>query len=69
MMVTPARACPICGKPASEKARPFCGARCAQIDLGRWLTESYRVPVRDDEASDTDDGEVVVPHPGDPQAG
>jgi endogenous inhibitor of DNA gyrase (YacG/DUF329 family) len=24
--------------------RPFCSARCADVDLGRWFTESYRVP-------------------------
>ena len=36
--------CPVCGKPADEKYRPFCSKRCADIDLGRWLKESYRVP-------------------------
>jgi endogenous inhibitor of DNA gyrase (YacG/DUF329 family) len=37
-------ACPICGKPSAEKTRPFCGARCADVDLGRWFGEAYRVP-------------------------
>jgi endogenous inhibitor of DNA gyrase (YacG/DUF329 family) len=36
--------CPICGKPADRKYRPFCRKRCADIDLGRWLKEGYRVP-------------------------
>jgi len=36
--------CPICGKPAEEKHQPFCSKRCADIDLGRWLKEGYRVP-------------------------
>jgi endogenous inhibitor of DNA gyrase (YacG/DUF329 family) len=36
--------CPICGKPADPKYKPFCSKRCADIDLGRWLKESYRVP-------------------------
>jgi endogenous inhibitor of DNA gyrase (YacG/DUF329 family) len=36
--------CPICKKPESPTHKPFCSERCAQIDLGRWLTESYRVP-------------------------
>lgn len=36
--------CPGCGKPTDEKFRPFCSKRCADIDLGRWLKESYRVP-------------------------
>jgi hypothetical protein len=24
--------------------RPFCSPRCADVDLGRWLSEQYRVP-------------------------
>ncbi len=36
--------CPVCGKPAAPKLRPFCSARCADIDLGRWFTGQYRVP-------------------------
>ena len=24
--------------------KPFCSKRCADIDLGRWLKEGYRVP-------------------------
>jgi len=36
--------CPICGAARVEKHRPFCSSRCAEIDLGRWLKESYRVP-------------------------
>ena len=40
-----ARPCPICGRPAADpKHRPFCSARCRQIDLNRWLGEVYRVP-------------------------
>jgi endogenous inhibitor of DNA gyrase (YacG/DUF329 family) len=33
--------CPICGKPAQHSVRPFCSARCADIDLGRWASGSY----------------------------
>ncbi len=43
--------CPICRKPASPAARPFCSPRCADIDLGRWLTEQYVVPGRDGDAA------------------
>lgn len=47
------RKCPICGKPAVEKFRPFCSGRCADVDLNRWLTDRYVIPARDDEpASD-----------------
>lgn len=36
--------CPICGRKPDARFRPFCTARCADVDLGRWLTESYRIP-------------------------
>ncbi|GHC22200.1 hypothetical protein GCM10007291_21930 [Gemmobacter nanjingensis] len=36
--------CPICGKAAEEKYRPFCSKRCADIDLGRWLKGGYVIP-------------------------
>ncbi|WP_412507014.1 DNA gyrase inhibitor YacG [Roseovarius sp. SYSU LYC5161] len=36
--------CPICGKPAVARVRPFCSARCADVDLGKWLGGSYAVP-------------------------
>jgi endogenous inhibitor of DNA gyrase (YacG/DUF329 family) len=28
---------------------PFCSERCKTIDLGRWLNESYRLPVEEEE--------------------
>ena len=37
------RRCPICGKPQVHVFRPFCSQRCADQDLGRWLTGSYRI--------------------------
>lgn len=46
--------CPICGQPGVEKYRPFCSKRCADIDLGRWFKEDYRVPSEDE--PDLDDG-------------
>jgi len=43
--------CPICGSEVvprtSNKLFPFCGQRCKSIDLGKWLTEDYRVPAED----------------------
>ena len=41
--------CPICRRPQVERFRPFCSARCADVDLGRWLTDVYVVPVPPDE--------------------
>ena len=45
--------CPECGRPAVEAHRPFCSKRCRQIDLGRWLSDSYAIP--GEPAHDTDD--------------
>ena len=44
--------CPICGKVTEiGKYRPFCSKRCADIDLGNWFNENYRV---EDEKVDAD---------------
>lgn len=43
--------CPICGKPVEvdEPNRPatfpFCSDRCKLVDLGRWLSGKYQIPV------------------------
>ncbi|MFC3126452.1 DNA gyrase inhibitor YacG [Pseudoroseomonas globiformis] len=37
-------ACPICGKAPQPGFRPFCSARCKQVDLGRWLKGAYAIP-------------------------
>jgi uncharacterized protein len=42
-MPSPAKRCPICGKASVPRHQPFCSARCADIDLGRWLKGNYRV--------------------------
>ena len=52
--------CPVCDATvdlATTPTVPFCSDRCRLIDLGRWLDESYTVPVtrkddEDDEAID-----------------
>ena len=36
--------CPICRRPAAADYRPFCGLRCQETDLSRWLTGSYAIP-------------------------
>lgn len=50
--------CPICGAAARERVKPFCSARCADIDLGRWLTGAYAIPAAEDEdeADEPSDG-------------
>lgn len=49
-----AKPCPICGKPPTEKYKPFCSSRCADVDLHRWLSGSYAIPATED---DDEDGE------------
>jgi endogenous inhibitor of DNA gyrase (YacG/DUF329 family) len=46
--------CPLCGKMAVEKFRPFCSKRCADVDLHRWLSGVYSVPVVEDENAPED---------------
>ena len=41
--------CPICRKPSRAEWKPFCSRRCADVDLGRWFGEGYRVPEREKE--------------------
>lgn len=38
--------CPLCGKEAAQKHRPFCSRGCRDRDLLNWLGDAYRVPGR-----------------------
>ncbi len=57
----PTRPCPICGKPSSQEFHPFCSARCADIDLNRWLSGAYVIPVKPEEEEMATDPDVVPP--------
>ena len=46
---SPPAACPTCGKPGVQPYRPFCSKRCADVDLQRWLTGRYAIPVVENE--------------------
>ena len=56
-----AKSCPICSKPETEAYSPFCSKRCADVDLQRWFSGAYAIPVQetqervDDPAFDEDD--------------
>ena len=39
--------CPTCEAPTQQRFRPFCSKRCQDVDLGRWLRGSYRIPTED----------------------
>ncbi|GGG50983.1 hypothetical protein GCM10010964_42800 [Caldovatus sediminis] len=43
----PVERCPVCGRAPAPPHRPFCSARCARIDLGRWLTGAYAIPTEE----------------------
>jgi len=48
--------CPICKKDSHERFRPFCSLRCADVDLGKWMTGRYAAPsVSEDEDWDRAD--------------
>jgi endogenous inhibitor of DNA gyrase (YacG/DUF329 family) len=44
--------CPTCRRPAADPFRPFCSRRCADVDLHRWLSGAYAIPVREEEDED-----------------
>jgi uncharacterized protein len=47
--------CPVCKREfdlESSPAVPFCSERCRTIDLGRWLGETYHLPVIPDPDAD-----------------
>ena len=49
--------CPLCHNPAEVPHTPFCSRRCAQLDLGKWLTGDYAIPAY--EAMDDSDVETL----------
>ena len=51
----PGGRCPICQAPSDAVYKPFCSARCADIDLSRWLRGAYTIPVQS--VDDDEDGE------------
>ena len=50
--------CPLCQQPAEAPHTPFCSRRCAQLDLGKWLTGDYAVPAH--EAMEDSDVEMLL---------
>jgi uncharacterized protein len=48
------KVCPMCSKPENPDFRPFCSKRCADLDLGKWLKEDYRIASREEANLDDD---------------
>jgi endogenous inhibitor of DNA gyrase (YacG/DUF329 family) len=55
--------CPICRKPTDTTYRPFCSRRCADVDLGRWLTGRYVIPDPPAEDGESTPGDNDRPPP------
>lgn len=52
-------ACPICAKaPPNADYRPFCSRRCADVDLQRWFTGKYAIPVVEEPDRPDEPGEI-----------
>ena len=50
--------CPICETPTVQKYRPFCSKRCADVDLGKWMTGAYALPSEEPVDPDILDREI-----------
>ncbi|HVY20763.1 MAG TPA: DNA gyrase inhibitor YacG [Bauldia sp.] len=51
------RKCPICGKPSVREFHPFSSKRCADLDLGKWLTGGYAIAAAETEPQAQAEGE------------
>ncbi|MGQ0457212.1 MAG: DNA gyrase inhibitor YacG [Hyphomicrobium sp.] len=53
--------CPVCAAPSDASYRPFCSRRCADVDLGRWLTGGYAIAgaVSDNGGDESDEPSAV----------
>jgi endogenous inhibitor of DNA gyrase (YacG/DUF329 family) len=49
--------CPNCGIHSNRETYPFCSKRCADVDLNRWFSGSYAIPVAqsDDDFAESDE--------------
>jgi len=55
--------CPICKAPADMAYRPFCSARCRDVDLSRWLRGGYAIPGGQPEADEDGDNAAAQAGP------
>ena len=53
--------CPICKAETVKAHRPFCSRRCADIDLGKWISGDYAVPSDDPEDAERAIDELTRP--------
>lgn len=54
--------CPICSEDSDQDYRPFCSKRCADLDLGHWMTGRYAIATEEpQEPSDPEDTGFAPP--------
>jgi uncharacterized protein len=53
--------CPICDDESDPRYRPFCSRRCADLDLGNWLSGRYSIPALDGDDDDDPDQQAPTP--------
>ena len=46
------RSCPMCTNFSKHPYLPFCSKRCSMIDLNKWLSESYKVSISENNKLD-----------------
>ena len=51
----PAAKCVRCCAPVVARFRPFCSQRCAEIDLGNWVSGAYSVAANEEPSVPDDD--------------
>lgn len=49
------RPCANCSKDTVRAFYPFCSKRCKDVDLHRWLSGAYAIPVIEVDAGDSED--------------
>ncbi len=47
--------CPVCDRATAAAYKPFCSRRCADVDLGRWLTGAYAIPAEEAPEADPEE--------------
>jgi len=53
--------CPICARGSDARYKPFCSRRCADVDLGKWLTGGYAIPAQAIEDENPEDDPAAKP--------
>lgn len=48
------RPCPICSRMSIAEHYPFCSDRCRSVDMHRWLSGSYAIPVAETDEEEDD---------------